>query len=126
MEVLTKHCRVCAKPLARFKVSYRCADRSEALGKSFGLSVKEDNPDVQPPSFCHSCYNVLVRSQKAKEENECTLPLCSSLLGVHTQSIVVVCVITSREHQVVGVRESKRLVVHQPPAHTRPSRTCML
>ena len=69
MEVLTKHCRVCAKPLARFKVSYRCADRSEALRKTFGLSVKEDNPYVQPPLFCHSCYNVLVRSQKAKEEN---------------------------------------------------------
>ena len=74
MEVLTKHCRVCAKPLARFKVSYRCADRSEVLGRTFGLSVKEDNPDVQPPLFCHSCYNVLVRSQKAKEESRVYTP----------------------------------------------------
>ena len=30
MEVLAKHCRICAKPLARFKVSYRWGDRFEA------------------------------------------------------------------------------------------------
>ena len=42
--------------------------------KAFGLSVKEDNPDVQPLSFHHSCYNMLVRSQKAKEENRVYTP----------------------------------------------------
>ena len=91
MEVLTKHCRVCAKPLARFKVSYRCADRSEALGRTFELSVKKDNPDVQPSSFCHSCYNVLVRSQKAKE-NRVYTPHYAVVCLEYTQNIVVVCV----------------------------------
>ena len=74
MEVLAKHCRICAKPLDRFKVSYRCADRSEALGRTFGVATENDNPDVQPPSFCHGCYNVLMRSQKAREENRVYTP----------------------------------------------------
>ena len=67
-EVLDKNCRVCAKPLGRFKVSYRRADWSEALEKAFGLAVTTDNPDVHPFS-CHSCYNVLTPSRKAEEEN---------------------------------------------------------
>ena len=69
MELLTKHCRICAKPLARFKVKYKCADRSDTLERTFGVAIKDNNADMQPPSFCHSCYNVLVHSQKAKEEN---------------------------------------------------------
>ena len=73
-EVLDKHCRVCAKPLSRFKVSYRCADWSAALEKAFGLAVNTDNPDVHPSSFCHGCYNVLTRSRKAEEENRVYTP----------------------------------------------------
>ena len=60
MDVLTKHCRVCAKPLDGFKVSYSCADRSDELDKTFELVVNVDSPDVQPVSFCHGCYNVLM------------------------------------------------------------------
>ena len=62
MELLTKHRRICAKPLARFKMEYKCADRSDALERIFGVAIRDDNADMQPPSFCHSCYNVLVHS----------------------------------------------------------------
>ena len=68
-EVLGKHCRVCAKPLGKFKVSYRCVDWSGALEKAFGLADTKDDPDVHPSFFCHGCYNVLARSRKAGEEN---------------------------------------------------------
>ena len=92
MEALSKYCRVCAKPLARFKVSYRCADRSDALERTFGVAIKEDNPDVQPPSFCHSCYNVLVRSQKAKEENRVYTPTVQLFAwSAHTEDSCTVC-----------------------------------
>ena len=108
MEVLTKHCRVCAKPLARFKVSYRCADRSEALGKTFGLSVKEDNPDVQPPSFCHRCYNVLVRSQKAKEEDRVYTPTVQLFAwSAHTEHSCSVCDHFKRASSGGGPRKHK-------------------
>ena len=73
-EVLRKHCRVCAKALARFKVSYNCADRSDELEKTFGVVVSRDSPDVHPVSFCHGCYNVLVRSRKAREANRLYTP----------------------------------------------------
>ena len=36
MEVLAKHCRICAKPLARFKVSYRCGDTGAYPGFTIG------------------------------------------------------------------------------------------
>ena len=92
MEALTKHCRVCTKPLARFKVSYRCADRSDALERTFGVAIKEDNPDVQPPLFCHSCYNVLVRSQKAKEEKRVYTPTVQLFAwNAHTEDSFTVC-----------------------------------
>ena len=58
MKVLAEHCW----PLARF----RCRD-------NFGVATKEDNPDVQPPSFCRGCY-MLVHSRKAREENRVYTP----------------------------------------------------
>ena len=43
MEVLAKHERMHAKPLARFMVSYRCGDRSDTLGR---VATEEYNADV--------------------------------------------------------------------------------
>ena len=53
---------------------YSCADRCDELEKTFGVAVSRDSPDVHPVSFCHGCYNVLVRSRKAKEANKLYTP----------------------------------------------------
>lgn len=86
--MLTKHCRICAKPLVRFKASYNCVDRRGELGETFGVVVSEDNPDVHPTSFCHGCYNVLVRSRKAREANRVYNPLLQLIYGVDIQNSV--------------------------------------
>ena len=80
MELLTKHCKACAKPLARFKVNYKCANRSNVLERMFRVTVKDDNADIQLPSFCYSCHNILLCSQKVKEENR---------LHTHTHTVQV-------------------------------------
>ena len=106
MEMLTIHYRVSANPLARFKVCYSCADRSDVLKRTFGLVASKNSPDVEPASFCHGCYNVLVWGQKASEANRLYTHCC--LHGVHTQNMPVLCVITFRRHQGVDAQENWR------------------
>ena len=91
-DVLTRHCRVCAKPLAKFKVSYSCEERADELEKTFRIVVSMDSPDVHPTSFCHSCYNVLVRSRKAREANRMYTPLVQQFSwNPHTDHSCTVC-----------------------------------
>ena len=73
-EVLGKHCRICGKALARFKVRYSCDDRKDELGETFGVAVSGDSADVHPVSFCHGCYNILARARKAREKNRVYTP----------------------------------------------------
>ena len=37
-DLLRKHCRICAKALAKFKVRYSCVDRCDELEKTFGVA----------------------------------------------------------------------------------------
>ena len=73
-EILGKHCRICGKALARFKVRYSCDHRRDELEGTFGVPVSGDSADVHPVSFCHSCYNVLARARKAKGDNRVYTP----------------------------------------------------
>ena len=66
LEEIQKHCRVCGRRLKHFRVSYSCQKRSEELSQAFGLTISDDMPDTHPASFCHGCYTVLMRSQKAR------------------------------------------------------------
>ena len=119
MEVLTKHCRVCAKLLARFKVSYRCADRRDDLEKTFGVVFSNDSPDVQPTSFCHSCYNVLVRARKAREANRLYTPCVQPFnWSAHTNLSCDVC--DHFEKAAAGGRPKKQKI-GWPPTTCRRS-----
>ena len=130
MEVLTKYCRVCAKPLARFKVSYKCADRSDVLERTFGVAVEDDNPDTQLLSFCHSCTKCGCVHRRQRRKIGCTLPLYSCLLGVHTQSIAVLSVTILRNiewwaSEKAGDRSSinhQHTFSHRTPVHHRSTK----
>ena len=39
-----------------------------SLKKVFSIDVDSDLECVHPPWFCHSCYNVLKRSEEAEKE----------------------------------------------------------
>ena len=118
-------CRVCAKPLARFKVSYKCASRCDALERTFGVAVKEDNPDTQPLSFCHSCFNVLVRSQKAKEENRMYTPTVQLFAwSAHTEHSCAVYDYFKKASSGGCPRKQKIGRINHQLAHIQPSHTC--
>lgn len=62
-------CRVCGEKLSRYKVSYDChTAKNEEKLQSIGVFVGSDQSDIHPQRFCHGCYNVCMRTMKAKEE----------------------------------------------------------
>ena len=83
LKELVKHCRVCGKKLARFRVMYECAKFSEDLTHTFRLMIATDEPAVHPPQFCHGCYNVLMRARKARDTGKSYQP-CVSPFSWHS------------------------------------------
>ena len=67
LKELEKHCRVCARKLARFCVKYECAKFSKDLIHTFDLTTTTDEPAVHPHQLCHGCYNVLMRARNARD-----------------------------------------------------------
>lgn len=55
-------CRICGKRLHKAKGrarSYPVSNSIEELAKVFGIDASSDQPDIHPPSFCHSCKCVI-------------------------------------------------------------------
>ena len=118
-EVLRKYCRVCGKALAKFKVSYSCADRSDELEKTFGVAVSGDSADVHPVSFCHSCYNVLVRTRKAKEANRLYTP--SVEVFSWSPHIVSSCTVCEHFRKAASGGRPKKQKIGRPSANSTRS-----
>ena len=115
-EVLRKHCKICAKALAKFKVSYSCADRTDELEKTFRVVISRDSPEVHSVSFCHSCYNVLVRSRKAREANRLYTPSVELFAWSSHNSSCTVC--DHFQKAASGGRPRKQMIGHPSACST--------
>lgn len=67
---MEKVCRVCAKRLRR--VSYEACDAKykDNLKQVFDIDVSTDDAQIHSSRFCHLCYNVMKRYEKAKEHGK--------------------------------------------------------
>ena len=66
---LDKHCRVCGKPLHRFKCKRKCSDYGDLLRQAYNIECLDDNPNIHPSQFCPPCFQRAGRicDAKAKE-----------------------------------------------------------
>ena len=68
---LHNHCRVCARPLHKERVTHACTYKSDSknypdiLQKWFNIKVDDDNPNVHPQRFCNTCYTAMQNYGKA-------------------------------------------------------------
>ena len=118
-EILANHCRVCAKLLAKFKMSYRCADKAVELEKVFSIVVSSDTPPlVHPLCFCHSCYNVLAQAKKAMAQKRPYNPAIQQFTwSAHSDLDCAVC--DHFQNVSSGGRPRKRKVGRPSTSSTR-------
>ena len=60
---------MCAKSTKKFKISYAVDAYCITLKSAFGIDISNDEQNVHPKRFCHSCYNVLKRIEAAKQQD---------------------------------------------------------
>ena len=63
---LDKHCRVCGKPLHRFKCKRKCSDYRDLLRQAYNIECLDDNPNIHPSQFCPPCFQRAGRICDAK------------------------------------------------------------
>ena len=74
-EALGALCRVCAKPVNRYRDRYLCCEYTEILKEVFLIEVSNDDDVIHPVQFCHCCYMTIQRAVVA----QCTF--------IHTVSV---------------------------------------
>lgn len=87
---LERYCRVCAKKIKDYK---HLCDSSGCLLKPFGIDVANDNPDIHPPYYCHSCHGVAKRLDSGKAGAESVLK--GYTWSSHTEKGCEVCDVLS-------------------------------
>ena len=102
-QALGNLCRVCGNNLHKARVSFKCADYVPELIQTFSIDVSTENPKIHPTLFCHACYMVTKREQKADQEKKPFLRSTEVFQwNLHSEGSCSVCT------QLVSVRKGGR------------------
>lgn len=83
---LHKYCRVCAKKIKGHK--HKCSS-SDSLLEPFGVDVANDNIEIHPLYYCHSCHGIAKRLESGKAGTESILQ--GYIWSVHVEGHCEVC-----------------------------------
>ena len=113
LKELEKHCRVCGKKIARFRVKYDCTKFDEDLTHTFGLTIATDEPAIHPHQFCHGCYNVLMRARKSRDTGTFYKP-CVSPFSWHSHMSEGECGVCKHFQAIISGGRPRKSKVGRP------------
>ena len=117
---LSTLCRVCGAPFKNKKGplgrKHSCSDRRTDLLDVFEVNIGSDSPNLHPPSFCHSCNNIMYHARrKAKSgETEYTPKKVIATWHDHSEHHCPVCIRVST-HSVGGRPKKQVYTPGRPP-----------
>ncbi len=108
---LSKHCRVCGSFFKKKKGSQNrkisCSGHKADLLNVFKIEIDTDLEDIHPPSFCHSCNNIIYHTKRKASSGTPYYPTITiSTWYVHSEQNCVVC--TGASTHSVGGRPKKQ------------------